>query len=74
MTTDSGMLAHGLALLEARRVAICDEISERAGAAVAACDADFNALLAERAEIVAALVRLAPFARGEARVPHPREG
>ena len=63
-----------LRLLEERRRTICEEMSVRAGSAVAACDADYNVLLAERAEIVAALARLAPFARAEAHVTHPREG
>jgi hypothetical protein len=41
------------------------------GSPVAACDADFNALVLERAEITAAIARLAPIARGEAKVVHP---
>ena len=65
-------LAECVAVLESRRVAVCDELSDY-GTAVPACDADFNALLAERAELVAALARLAPIARAETRVPHPRE-
>jgi len=32
---------------------------------------DFNALVLERAEITAAIARLAPIARGEAKVVHP---
>jgi hypothetical protein len=65
-------LASCVDLLEARRLAICAELQEY-GTPVAACDADFSALLAERAEIVASLARLAPFARAEARIVHPRE-
>ena len=63
-------LADCVATLEARRMAICDELTARASP-VAACDADYNALLAERAELVAALARLAPLARAEIAVPHP---
>lgn len=65
-------LAECVALLEARRRAICEELAN-GGTAVPACDADFNALLAERGELVAALARLAPLARAETHVPHPRE-
>ena len=65
-------LADCVAVLEARRKTVCDELGAY-GSPVPACDADFNTLLAERAELVAALARLAPIARAEARVPHPRE-
>ena len=65
-------LADCVAVLESRRRAVCDELSHY-GTPVPACDADFNALLAERAELVAALARLAPLARAEAAVPHPRD-
>ena len=65
-------LAHCVSVLEARRLAVCAELLDY-GSPVAACDADFSALVVERAEIVAALARLAPLARAEARVAHPRE-
>jgi hypothetical protein len=65
-------LSECVAVLDARRRAVCDELGAY-GTPVPACDADFNALLAERAELVAALARLAPIARAENRVPHPRE-
>ena len=65
-------LAECVAVLEARRRVLCDELGAY-GSPVPACDADFNALLAERAELVAAIARLAPIARAETRVPHPRE-
>jgi hypothetical protein len=65
-------LAECVAVLESRRRTLCDELSTY-GTPVPACDADFNALLAERAELVAAIARLAPIARAEAHVPHPRE-
>jgi hypothetical protein len=65
-------LADCVAMLEARRLAICEELNARASP-VAACDADYNTLLAERAELVAALARLAPLARCEIAVPHPRD-
>ena len=65
-------LAECVALLESRRRAVCGELSQF-GTPVPACDADFNALLLERAELVAALARLAPIARAEVSVPHPRE-
>ena len=66
-------LADCVALLESRRVAVCDELVDYGLAAVPACDAHFNTLLAERAELVAALARLAPLARAETSVPHPRD-
>jgi len=59
-------------LLEARRQLLCGEIHGYARP-VAACDADFNALLAERDEIARAISHLLPICRGEARIPHPRE-
>lgn len=58
-------LAECVAALEARRLAICAEM-EAYGSPVAACDADFSALVMERAELSAAL------ARQEVAVPHPR--
>ena len=63
-------LAECVAALEARRRAGCEQM-DGYGSPVAACDADFNALVLERAEITAALARLAPIARGEARISHP---
>jgi len=63
-------LADCVAALEARRLAVCEQMDSY-GSPVAACDADFNALVLERAEISAALARLRPIARGEARVVHP---
>jgi hypothetical protein len=66
-------LAECVAVLESRRMAVCDELSDYGMAAVPACDAHFNTLLAERAELVAALARLAPLARAETDIPHPRE-
>ena len=65
-------LAECVAVLEARRKTVCDELGAH-GSPVPACDADFNALLAERAELVAALARLAPLARAEVPVAHPRD-
>ena len=65
-------LAQCVELLEARRKIVCDEINECARP-TAACDVDFNTLLAERAEIVLALSHLRPLCYGEARIPHPRE-
>jgi hypothetical protein len=63
-------LADCVAALEARRRAVCEQMDDY-GSPVAACDADFNALVLERAEISAAIARLSPIARGEARVMHP---
>jgi hypothetical protein len=65
-------LADCVATLEARRLSVCGELLAHASP-VPACDADYNALLAERAELVAALARLAPLARAEAAIAHPRE-
>ncbi len=59
-------------LLEARRQIVCEEINACARP-TAACDADFNALLAERTALVAALAQLRPLCRGEARIAHPRD-
>ena len=63
-------LADCVAALEARRRAVCEQMDSY-GSPVAACDADFNALVLERSELTAALARLTPIARGEARVVHP---
>ena len=63
-------LAACVAALEARRRAVCAQMDGH-GSPVAACDADYNALVLERAEITAAIARLGPIARGEAKVFHP---
>jgi len=63
-------LADCVAALEARRRAVCAQMIAH-GSPVAACDADYNALVLERAEITAAIARLSPIARGEAAVIHP---
>jgi hypothetical protein len=68
--TTAPTLADCVAALEARRRALCEQM-DGYGSPVAACDADFNALVLERAEITAAIARLAPIARGEAKVVHP---
>ena len=65
-------LAQCIELLEARRQILCEQIHDYARP-VPACDADFNALLAERAGITLAISHLLPICRGEAHVPHPRE-
>jgi hypothetical protein len=65
-------LADCVAVLEARRLAVCEEINHYSRP-VAACDADFNAMLAERAELVGAISRLAPILRAEVRISHPRD-
>ena len=69
--TSAPTLADCVAALEARRLAVCEEM-EAYGSPVAACDADFSALVMERAELSAALARLKPIARHEVAVPHPR--
>ena len=66
-------LAECVAALEARRHALCEQM-DACGSPVAACDADFNALVLERAEVSAAIARLKPIARGEAAVTHPLRG
>ena len=63
-------LADCVAALEARRRALCEQMNGY-GSPVAACDADYNALVSERAELTAAIARLAPIARGEAHAGHP---
>jgi hypothetical protein len=60
-------LADCVAALEARRLAVCEQMDSY-GSPVAACDADFNALVLERAEITAALARAASHRAREARV------
>jgi hypothetical protein len=65
-------LAQCIDLLEARRKLICDELSDFARP-IAACDADFNTLLAERAEIVQAISHLEPLCRGKIHISHPRD-
>ncbi len=65
-------LAQCVAMLEARRQLLSESLNEFARP-IAACDADFNSILAERAEVVRALSYLQPFCRGETRIPHPRE-
>src|SRR5258708_11394263 len=59
-------------LLEARRQTVCEEINACARP-TAACDANFNALLAERSAIGLALAQLRPLCRGEVRIAHPRD-
>jgi hypothetical protein len=63
-------LADCVVALEARRRAVCEEM-DGYGSPVAACDADYNALVLERGELTAAIARLAPIARGEAHITHP---
>ena len=65
-------LAQCVELREARRQIVCDEINDCARP-TAACDADFNTLLVERAEIILALAHLRPLCRGEIRIAHPRD-
>jgi hypothetical protein len=59
-------------LLEARRLLLCDELQHYARP-VAACDADFNALLVERTAIVQALAQLQPISRAEVVISSRRE-
>jgi hypothetical protein len=65
-------LENCVSLLDARRLLICEEIQSRSHAN-AACDVDFNTLLAERNALTQALTNLTPLARHEARIAHPRE-
>ena len=71
-SSSSVTLAQCVAMLEARRQLLCDALNEFARP-IAACDADYNAILAERAEVTQAITSLKPIARGEARVAHPRD-
>jgi hypothetical protein len=59
-------------LLEARRLLLCDELQHYARP-VAACDADFNALLVERTAVVQALAQLSPISRAEVLISNRRE-
>jgi hypothetical protein len=65
-------LAYCVAVLDARRVLVCEELQSRSHAN-AACDVDFNTLLAERSALSQALSSLTPLARHEAYIPHPRD-
>ena len=59
-------------MLEARRLLLCDELQHYARP-VAACDADFNALLVERTAIVQALAQLRPISRADVLISNRRE-
>ncbi len=61
-----------LEVLEARRLQLCEELRDFPQP-TAACDADCNTILAERAVIVSAISRLQELSRGETRIPHPRD-
>ncbi len=65
-------LAQCIAMLEARRQVLGESLNEFARP-VAACDVDYNAILAERAEVVRAITSLKPIALGETRIAHPRD-
>ena len=65
-------LTQCIELLEARRLLLCDELQHYARP-VAACDADFNALLVERTAIVQALAQLLPISRAEVAISNRRE-
>ena len=65
-------LAQCIEVLEARRQLIDGELHDYVRP-VPACDIDYNTLLAERAELAAALSHLRPLCRGEMKIPHPRE-
>lgn len=72
MDTSSVSLEQCIAVLEARRQCVAEALNGIAQP-VAACDADFNTLLAERSQLNEALLCLRPVYRGEVRIPHPRE-
>jgi len=65
-------LAHCIEVLETRRQTINEALGEFARP-VAACDVDYNTLLAERSALSLALSQLLPLGRGEMKIPHPRE-
>jgi hypothetical protein len=64
-------LGECIALLEARQRAVGAELNAFPRP-IAACDVDFAALLQEQAALSAALGALAPVARAETRIEHPR--
>jgi hypothetical protein len=70
--TQAVSLEQCIELLEARRLLLCDELQHYARP-VAACDADFNALLVERTAIVQALAQLQPISRAEVGISSRRE-
>lgn len=72
MDTSSVSLEQCVAVLEARRQCVSEALNGFAQP-VAACDADFNALLAERSQLNEALSCLHRLRRGELKIPHPRE-
>jgi len=61
-----------LEVLEARRRQLCEEL-RGFPQPIAACDADCNTILAERAAVVLAISQLQALSRGETRIPHPRD-
>ena len=65
-------LALCIEMLEARRQTVNESLGEFARP-VAACDVDYNTLLAERSALLHALAQLRPLGRGELKIPHPRE-
>jgi hypothetical protein len=70
--SSSVTLGQCVAMLEARRQLLSQSLNDFARP-IAACDADYNAILAERAELVRAISGLKPIALGEVRIPHPRD-
>jgi len=70
--TAAVLLEQCIELLEARRLLLCDELQHYARP-VAACDADFNAILVERTAIVQALAQLQPISRAEVLISSRRE-
>ncbi len=61
-----------LEILEARRQQLCEDLRDLPQP-IAACDADCNTILAERAAIVLAISQLQALSRGDTRIPHPRD-
>ena len=65
-------LAQCIDVLESRRQTVNEELQGFVRP-VAACDVDYNTLLAERSALSLALSQLQPLRRGEMKIPHPRE-
>ncbi|MEP7155798.1 MAG: hypothetical protein ABI905_08490 [Betaproteobacteria bacterium] len=72
MAADYVTLGQCIDALEVRRQVVNEALQDFTRP-VAACDVDYNTLLAERGALNLALSHLLPLCRGEMKIPHPRE-
>jgi hypothetical protein len=73
VSTAEVSLSDCVEVLEARYRIVSHELHDYARP-FTACDADYNAMLAERAALSAALTQLRALYRGEVAIPHPLVG